>query len=746
MNDVSQQCISLANGALSPDQRVNYEFGLVLGVNEFRQEQEYFLEKNYLYNRELHGFGTVSGLKVTLQTPSDNPNEREIIIKPGVAVDQWGRSIVVRNTLCAHLQAWLAKQDQDTNTLNHVANHLDADGNGHVYIVASYQACPDALVPVPGQGCNSEATRAASRIRDSYTIELTWTKPALPAWDAEHCFAQLLAQIRLMPETSVSDEQKIIEYVRQLDKPCPEAFPGTLSQDFLQLPAFGAREALDRIFAVWVTEVRPRLHPDLLNPDGNVAADNPVILLAGIDLALQKGTATNSPWQISSAQLGDEQRPFLLNTQLMQETILQSKQPEPEREFATFQVRDDHTLRLWVHYPDPVLLHPPITGDLAQLQVQSEDKTLTIQNVLAVPNTSNVFDITVNEVIVSGARLTLTFTLNAIHVGDNQDNSPLLQSALETLNFSYVGHDRVANTISVYVERETTSASKQSEPEREFATFQVRDDHTLRLWVHYPSPVLLNDASTQLQVQSEDTTLPISAIAGVTDTLNVFDISLGGAALVPGARLAITFMLGAIHISDNQGDSQTLQSMLETLNFLYVGHDLVANSITVYTIAEFIPVQIVPVQPFVTVTRLAVSTVPTNVFTGVTFELWFHPNLEPDSNNVFMQDISACTAIIERGSKDNGAVINQTIVGSDSQQNVFTLTLTPRHINDNSPNAFPFPFYLRLVFPVDQLKVHNAVGQTPITLREYMQGQKINFEGYNGNDAIISYVSVHTLS
>ena len=44
--------------------RVNYTFGLVLGADEFIQEQSYFLAKHRRHNQWLHGYGTVDGLKV----------------------------------------------------------------------------------------------------------------------------------------------------------------------------------------------------------------------------------------------------------------------------------------------------------------------------------------------------------------------------------------------------------------------------------------------------------------------------------------------------------------------------------------------------------------------------------------------------------------------------------------------------------------------------------------------------------
>src|SRR2546429_360243 len=163
MSDVNQQCVSLANGTISPDLRVNYEFGMVLGVDDFRQEQDYFLEKEYIYNRALHGYGTVSGLHVTAAPPQDNSQEVLITIEPGMGIDQWGRPIVVRNAQCARLGAWLANQQQQNPAT--VASHTGPSGDMHVYVVASYDECPDTVVPLPGQPCSSsDTTQAPSRI------------------------------------------------------------------------------------------------------------------------------------------------------------------------------------------------------------------------------------------------------------------------------------------------------------------------------------------------------------------------------------------------------------------------------------------------------------------------------------------------------------------------------------------------------------------------------------------------------
>jgi len=54
-----------------PDlKRLNYFYGQMLGVNDFRTEQAFFREKLKLHNRCLHGHGTVCGLKVVPLPPA----------------------------------------------------------------------------------------------------------------------------------------------------------------------------------------------------------------------------------------------------------------------------------------------------------------------------------------------------------------------------------------------------------------------------------------------------------------------------------------------------------------------------------------------------------------------------------------------------------------------------------------------------------------------------------------------------
>jgi len=62
-----------------PDfERLNYYYGQALGVDDFKTEQNYFLEKLRLYNRCFHGYGIVCGLEVT-PAPTDDDCEDDIL-------------------------------------------------------------------------------------------------------------------------------------------------------------------------------------------------------------------------------------------------------------------------------------------------------------------------------------------------------------------------------------------------------------------------------------------------------------------------------------------------------------------------------------------------------------------------------------------------------------------------------------------------------------------------------------------
>ena len=135
-------CVSLDTGTLSPDQRVNYAYGMVLGLDEFLQEQLHTLFDGYLHDRALHGFGTVSGLAVDV-TEVPDAQDFEVVVRTGIGVDQWGRTIAVRCDQCVRLGAWLAAQENESPGI--LGQHLGPSGEVTVYAVAIVRRMPGSV-------------------------------------------------------------------------------------------------------------------------------------------------------------------------------------------------------------------------------------------------------------------------------------------------------------------------------------------------------------------------------------------------------------------------------------------------------------------------------------------------------------------------------------------------------------------------------------------------------------------------
>lgn len=76
--------------------RPNYFTGRFLDAATLQSEQDYHREKRRLHNRNLHGFGVVSGLEVRVEATSD-PESPHVVIEPGYGIDRGGDEIAVHD-------------------------------------------------------------------------------------------------------------------------------------------------------------------------------------------------------------------------------------------------------------------------------------------------------------------------------------------------------------------------------------------------------------------------------------------------------------------------------------------------------------------------------------------------------------------------------------------------------------------------------------------------------------------------
>jgi hypothetical protein len=301
---------------LDPYKRVFYSHGLVLGVDEFAQEELYLLEKQRGHNRMLHGYGTVCGLAVDWRLEE---GDTQLLVAPGVAVAPDGREIRVPEAQCARLNDWLLRH-RDEVVGETGSPPAASPGQVSLYLVLCHDECATDQVPVPSGPCQSlDRPMVPSRIADDFRLELR-LESELPLGIEEEAVGELVAllgQIAILDAPGGMTHEEMATLVRSL---LPSGSPPVSSP-----PSLGghihpdlALDLMRTAYRVWVTEVRPQLMPS-----GRNCASGPpqeaCVLLARVDVPL---TDTELGLRVDGDLTVDEgERPFLLHTRLLQEAL-----------------------------------------------------------------------------------------------------------------------------------------------------------------------------------------------------------------------------------------------------------------------------------------------------------------------------------------------------------------------------------------------------------------------------------------
>ena len=314
---------------LDPLKRVNYTFGLVLGVEEFLQSDAYFLAKHHLENRLLHGYGTCCGLDVTSQSSPI----LQVQVAPGWAINPRGQEIKVPQVMCVQINDWISTNQTALQAF--FAPSLPVTIN--LCVVLCSRECRTDVVPIPGQPCSAQTSSIApSRIADSFELMLcldydssmpvsspgSSTQPGAQGGlcmfrpsqledDSIRALAALLSEFETSstgPYLSVSDVEQLVSDLRNPVGSPPPGPPYLMrSQD--------AATLLRAAFRTWITKVRP-----FVNEDQGIGPCCPpkerCVLLA--ELAVQ----LNQPgWIATGLTIDDSRRPFIVPTRLLEELI-----------------------------------------------------------------------------------------------------------------------------------------------------------------------------------------------------------------------------------------------------------------------------------------------------------------------------------------------------------------------------------------------------------------------------------------
>jgi hypothetical protein len=161
---------------LNTPTRNRYYFGKLLDAYHLELEQEYGNRKRWLLNRLSLGTGVLCGLEVT---PS--ADRTQVRVGPGVAIDDWGREIVVERD-SPGVDARQPTDDCGRET------GPPARGRGRVSLWICYHECEAEPAPVLVSECERECENGL--IRERYRLRITPGAPRVPGLvTAEQCQA-----------------------------------------------------------------------------------------------------------------------------------------------------------------------------------------------------------------------------------------------------------------------------------------------------------------------------------------------------------------------------------------------------------------------------------------------------------------------------------------------------------------------------------------------------------------------------
>lgn len=340
--------VSPAVATPDPSKHVNYTLGMLLGADDFTQEFAYLSGRDQWLARDLLGYGTVNGLKVSVGANDKGPR---VLVEPGAALSPRGQLIRVAPAQCAYLNQWLASNHDALGA--HITNDLfPSPGDGvRLYVVLCYRDCATDLAPIPGEPCRTEdELMAASRLADDFRLELRFEPPYQEEEDALRDFVDWLAQVEIT-DASTTTLEDFLEAIRQAapllaatHASPPSPLPSSPPMDYmfgsppeaLNIPTVSARDYLRAAFRVWVTELRPLWRPNWFGEwqcctERASKDEGPTreecLLLAELDVPLLN-VAMTGKIKVDDARetiINEERRPFLIHLRMLQEWLLNGR-------------------------------------------------------------------------------------------------------------------------------------------------------------------------------------------------------------------------------------------------------------------------------------------------------------------------------------------------------------------------------------------------------------------------------------
>jgi len=157
----------------SGTKRNRYFVGRILTSKDFEDEQQYHLDQRCRHNQNLHGYGIVTGLDVTILQCESSPT---VVVSPGYALDAYGREILLTEDVAlpigcrqSPLSVTVAHKERETDWVPSSGADERIPSRIEDYVLAALIADPD----------NSEAVTIARVLSDSsgWSVDRTFQPP-----------------------------------------------------------------------------------------------------------------------------------------------------------------------------------------------------------------------------------------------------------------------------------------------------------------------------------------------------------------------------------------------------------------------------------------------------------------------------------------------------------------------------------------------------------------------------------------
>ena len=137
--------------------RNNYFLGKLMTARDFFAEQEYFNSRRRLISKFMFGAGIIAGMSIFLV------DDKSFSLEPGLAIDYYGREIIVDQTC--------------VRKLNLIKGFEDIKDKSEIYICIKYKEFLDESTFSVTSASNAENDKQFNRIKESFELFLTDKAP-----------------------------------------------------------------------------------------------------------------------------------------------------------------------------------------------------------------------------------------------------------------------------------------------------------------------------------------------------------------------------------------------------------------------------------------------------------------------------------------------------------------------------------------------------------------------------------------